>query len=486
MEENNTSADSEKPGSEEAEDGYNYAVPGAPIVRSSTPRPLPFPLPARTELPLPPTNARADFPAEAPEAPPLPEEPVRNTSASTGQSPFQATHQEADTTEGEPTSRGPVNEFVWLFEYALDMDPVRLNRPDRLDGSAFAYGPAMLKGYRLTFDGLDVRSGRVLASLSEARDQSNAEVWGVLYRVPRRYTRGDAGEMPLLDKVHYADTFVPTEVQVREPYRQREVTCITYVASATTRQQVSQLAPEKCQPEPDYFKRLLQVARRQKLPASYLRTLEELLPPTIPAASPLPTTPPEQNTEPLPAVVIDKKALQRPAPEKTSIDLSVSETPVPQKPPAHRPGPWSSAYPAVAGGWLMAFALYICVLLLATLVLAIFQGLNFWPLVFNDAFTPLGIPWYVLLYGVLGGCVSCLVSLGRPVRKYPPAFVVLTWFMRPFFGAILGSLAYLILNSGAILLSTHPAQHFALCSAAGGLAGFCEGKLFVWRPPLRF
>ena len=134
----------------------------------------------------------------------------------------------------------------------------------------------------------------------------------------------------------------------------------------------------------------------------------------------------------------------------------------------------------------MGFAIYVSVLLLVTLVLAVFQGLNFWPVVFNDAFTPLGIPWYVLLYGVLGGCVSCLVSLGRPVRKYPPAFVILTWFMRPFLGAILGSLAYLILNSGAILLSTQPAQHFALCSALGGLAGFCEGRLFVWRPPLRF
>jgi hypothetical protein len=136
--------------------------------------------------------------------------------------------------------------------------------------------------------------------------------------------------------------------------------------------------------------------------------------------------------------------------------------------------------------WLMAFALYISLLLLCTLVLAVFQGLSFWPHVFNATFAPLGIPWYVLLYGMLGSCLSCVISLGRPVRKYPPTFVVLTWFTRPFLGAILGSFAYLVLNSGAILLSAQPAQHFALCSAIGALAGFCEGKLFFRAAPARY
>src|SRR5258707_2966111 len=272
MEENNKvsmdSLDEGKAGEAPASD--DYAAPGAPIVRSSTPRALPFLLPAKTELPLAPTSGQVGFPAEAPEAPPLPEEPARETAE---QMRALAARQEAEVSEIELISRGPVNEFVWLFEYALDMDPVRLNRPEGLDGSAFAYGPAMLKGYRLVFEGLDTRSGQVLASLHEARDQPGAEVWGILYRVPRRYTRGDAGEMPLLDKVHIAETFVPLEAQVREPYRQREVACITYVASAITRQQVQQMPQENRQPEPDYFKRLLQVARRQKLPATYLRVL---------------------------------------------------------------------------------------------------------------------------------------------------------------------------------------------------------------------
>jgi len=146
---------------------------------------------------------------------------------------------------------------------------------------------------------------------------------------------------------------------------------------------------------------------------------------------------------------------------------------------SERAVPWSVSYPAGIERWLMAFGLYISLVLLAVLVLAIFQGLNFWPDVFNNAFTPLGIPWYVLLYGLLGGCVSCVISLNRPAPSYPPTFVVLTWFVRPLIGATLGAFAYLLLNSGAILLSAQPTQHFALCSVVSGLAGLCEGKLLL-------
>lgn len=465
-----TSANSDETKDGEVPVAQDYVAPGVPIVRTSTPRPLPFLLPAKTELPLAPQGTRVDFPAEAPDAPPLPEEPAREARAESEQPPAQTPRSEAETPDAELASCSPVSEFIWLFEYALDMDPVRLNRPERLNGSAFAYGPAMLRGYRLAFVGLDARTGQVIASLEEARDQPEAEAWGILYRVPRRYTKGEAGEMPLLDKVHLAETFVPLEIQVREPYRQREVTCVTYIASETTRQRVGQLPPEERLPEPIYYQRLLQVARRQKLPMSYLRTLEELVPPTIPAASPLPTTPPEPDTEPLAALVMDRDLHRISEPPQTGTPTTWIE---------RRSGLWNESYSVELERWLMVFGLYLSLLLLGTLVLAIFQGLGFWREVFNDAFTPLGIPWYVLLYGLLGGCVSCIISLGRSARTYPPTFVVLIWFSRPFLGAVLGALAYLVLSSGAILVSAQPAQHFALCSIVGALAGLCEGKLLL-------
>ena len=469
-----TPADSHETKDGDVPASEGYVAPGVPIVRTSTPRPLPFLLPAKTELPLAPSSARTGFPDRAPDAPPLPEEPVE-AAETRSQNSAPVSRPAAETREADLVERTPASEFLWLFEYALDMDPLLLNRPERLNGSAFAYGPALLKGYRLAFDGLDAPGGHVIASLVETPDQPETEVWGMLYRVPRRYAGGKAGEVALLDKIHHAETFVPLEVRVREPYRQREITCITYVASEETRQQVLQMSLKDRLLEPAYLKRLLQIARRQKLPANYLRTLEERLPPSIPAASPLPTTPPEQDTEPLPAFMVERtmNAFSETAAMETPVERVAQRSSARES----RSGPWEVLHPAGLERWLMVFALYISLLLLATLVLAIFQGLGFWREVFNDAFTPLGIPWYVLLYGLLGGCISCIISLGRPVRAYPPTFVVLTWFVRPFLGALLGSLAYLILNSGSILLSAQPAQHFALCSTAGALAGFCEGKL---------
>lgn len=460
-----------------------YVVPGAPIVRASTPRPMPFGIiPSKTELPLAPSKAVPPFPAEAPEAPPVPEDPASETAAPGLQEPPGTPGLMADL-----TPKALASEFLWLFEYALDMDPALLNRPERLDGSAFAYGPAVLHGYQLVFEGLDTR-GHVLASLDAAPEQPGAEVWGILYRVPRRLTRRDDERASVLDKAHYTETFVPLEVQVRDTYRQREISCLTYVASASTRERVNQLAAAERTPDPAYLKRLLQVARRQKLPDGYLQTLEGLLPATLPAATPLPTTPPEHTTDPLPAVLpghdlrkqLSGTAQMSASPESEAGQASdAPETTLPDTSAENVPGPWDAPYPAYLERWMMSFALYICLLLLSTLVLAIFQGLGVWGTVFTGGFAPLGTPWYVLLYGLLGGCISCVLSLSRPRFTYPPAFVVLTWFIRPFLGATLGALAYLVLTSGIIMLSAQPAQHFALCSLAGALAGFCEGRLLL-------
>src|SRR5215469_9296014 len=55
--------------------GGEHIIPDVPVVRTNTPRPLPFNLVStKTELPLPPSINVPDFPIEAPEAPPLPEE----------------------------------------------------------------------------------------------------------------------------------------------------------------------------------------------------------------------------------------------------------------------------------------------------------------------------------------------------------------------------------------------------------------------------
>lgn len=456
----------EKPSVEKAEAKIlstttEHTASTVPIVRASTPRPQPFgPVPAKTELPLAPSESATRFPVAAPDAPPVPEDAPDSAKLPVIQDASTPSQFAPDA-----ASTALTNTFFWLFEYALEMDPALLNRPERLDGSAFAYGPAVLHGYQLGFEGLDTRTGHVLATLIDTPNQPEAEVWGILYRVPHRLTLHEHEQVSALDRAHHAETFAALEVQVRDAYRHRAISCLTYVATPTTRQHVSQLTPTERTPEPTYVKRLVQIARRQKLPGSYVRVLEDLVP-IIPPQSP---TPPEQTTDPLPAVQpgYDLRNHVTSTPQTAPLDVSIEST----------SSPWDVPCPRSLSRWLMSFALYVCLLLLATLMLAIVQGLGVWADVFNENFAPLGTPWYVLLYGLLGGCMSCVILLSRPRMIYPPTFVVLTWFIRPFVGALLGALSYLMLNSGIILLTTQPMQHFALCSLVGALAGLCEGRL---------
>jgi hypothetical protein len=132
-------------------------------------------------------------------------------------------------------------------------------------------------------------------------------------------------------------------------------------------------------------------------------------------------------------------------------------------------------------GWLLALSLYLVGLLMAALTLAVVQASGYWSQIFTASFAPLGAPWFVLLYGLLGGSTSCMMALGRSSRPTLPGFVMLTWFARPFLGVVLAALAYLVLSSGLFIVSIIPAQHYAICSLIGASAGFCEGWLFFRR-----
>jgi hypothetical protein len=131
--------------------------------------------------------------------------------------------------------------------------------------------------------------------------------------------------------------------------------------------------------------------------------------------------------------------------------------------------------------WLAAFAVYLLLLLLAVLTFAVLQAGGLAHSFLTTSFTPLGVPWLVLVYGLLGGCVSCLIGLGR-VRMYnPPVFIVLTWFTRPYIGLVLAMFVYLLLNSGLFSLVGSPEQRTTWFLLSGGLAGMCEGWLFFRR-----
>jgi AIG2-like family len=461
---------------DEEEGGEEWVVPGVPIVRSSTPRPLSFGLlkPTTTSVPQSPRSSeqvgKATFPVEAPSAPPLPEESLMTNNESElpdviGATPLPFSGKAVPL---EDTSA----EFIWLFEYAVEMDIDFLNSPERLDGFALLYGPAVLKGYELTFDVINARSGGVVATILPSR-QHGAEVWGVLYRVPRRFAERSEEELSLIDAVHSATPpnglFERLQVVVYEAYRSRDILCITYIASATARNHYHLLPRNKQVPEPSYVERLLASARKQKLPGGYLDELAELV--SLPSADdeeetrhvstqetsipPTPPTPPERNTEPLPTVGNDTKA---------QFPLTAAQEVV-------------SRSTNTVG--LVIYAVYLLLVVLAVFALAILQGLGFGSAYLTTSFTPLGIPWFMLIYGLLGGCLSCMIALGRRQAITVPDFVLITWFSRPLMGSLLAALAYLLLNSGILVFGGTVAQHAMLYSLVAVLTGASEGWLFT-------
>ncbi|HLH60832.1 MAG TPA: gamma-glutamylcyclotransferase family protein [Ktedonobacteraceae bacterium] len=432
--------------------------PGVTIVRDNTPPPRTPGLSSaradqlrlsRQSSP----HSSAEFPSAPPEAPSLPEDYDDGEAATS--KPIELVPLQSESKQ-ESRDQEPSG-FLWLFEYGLEIESAYLNSPERLNGQAFTYGPAVLNGYRILPAGVEVRPGQVAATIVPTQ-QSDAAVWGILYRIPRCLAERNGEELSLLDKIHGATVFAPLEVTVQEIYRKRAVTCLTYIAPIT-RQGQSPWSPSQYQEmRSAYAQQLLAYAARQQLPGNYLTELKEFVAAGIETREKTVVGPVERNTEPLPIV------------KGTTDTDSVKEK-------SNQPGQdvLPADYPA---RWLTAFALYLVLLLLATLTLAFLQALGYGNTVLAVNFTVLAVPWYVLVYGLLGACVSGILTLRKQTIAHPPGFVMMTWFARPYIGVILAALAYLLLNSGLVVIGGNAGQHYALNALVGALAGFGEGWVY--------
>ena len=425
--------------------------PGISVIRGNTPRPLPFEalLAGNEQAAQEQTTTRSVFPGQAPAAPPLPEELEDDEQ--------ERASSNTDVSIQPESTNGP-QEFIWLFEYGMEMEETFLNSSERLAGAAFLYGPAVLRGYTLMFAEI-LQTEQFMCTIVPS-GQPKAEVWGVLYRVPRRVTLHNDQQPSLLDSIHTAGTstslFAPVSVTVRETYHEREIACGTYTLTATARQQLRLFTPEQADSMTLLVRHIRTLARKQKLPAYYLNIPAQPASVEPPAetqnrsvATPLPR---EQNTDPIPAL---KKENSTVTPiVQRSVVLSFSR-------------------------WLVALALYQIVILLLILVFAVLQGMGF----MNSFLTPnlqlLGVPWLLLIYGILGGTVSSIVALGRARRIHLPLFVIILWFVRPYIGGVLALFAYLLLNSGLFTLGDLATSHRTLFPLIGVLAGLCEGWLFT-------
>jgi hypothetical protein len=126
--------------------------------------------------------------------------------------------------------------------------------------------------------------------------------------------------------------------------------------------------------------------------------------------------------------------------------------------------------------------MYLILVLLLVLAFAVLQGVGFASRFLTVNLQLLGVPWLVLVYGVLGGNVSSIVALGRARRLNLPLFAIMLWFVRPFVGGVLALFAYLLLNSGLFTIVSLAASHTTFFPLLGALAGLCEGRLFLrWK-----
>ena len=124
----------------------SFVVPGVPVVRGKTPRPRSMgqfsAKAAQHAVPVKSLQSdTSDFPSEAPVAPPLPEEYEDGEASTIKQLEFTP----SSSANKPETSNTATSEFMWLFEYGLEMDAAFLNSAERLKGLALMYGPAVSK-----------------------------------------------------------------------------------------------------------------------------------------------------------------------------------------------------------------------------------------------------------------------------------------------------------------------------------------------------
>jgi hypothetical protein len=454
-------------------------APGVPVIRTNTPRPMTFEAMMASQLPPEPSEGAfpppPSFPSMAPSAPPLPEEVSdEQEESSSSLTAARAMH----------AGGGDAHEFCWLFEYGLEMDPATLNTPERLNGLALLYGKGVLRGYRLLLGSIEEEGGPKTIVTIVPDTTPGAQVWGVLYRIPKRLTNRSDGAPSALDSAHaltsIEDASQQLRVIVRDVQHDRELSCITYAASERIQRQLSPIP--NLSSDPLFAQRLTALVRRHNFPEHYLHEKQAQPAPMLSGSAGhsapyapyagMASTVVSHDTDPLPVMKEQRRPsmLANTLPE-TPLASSPATIPTPLMTPAALPRP---------SRLLLVFAAYLVLLLILAISFAILQGAGLWNNVLNEHFAPLSVPWMVMLYGLLGGCVSSLVTAGHYRTRHPDVFVLVTWFSRPFVGALLAAFSYLILTSGIFALDA-TSNHMPVFLLAGALAGLCEGILLFKR-----
>lgn len=160
-----------------------------------------------------------------------------------------------------------------LFQYGSNMNPARLNGPERLNGAAEPIGVAILDGWGIRFDLFSKCNDCAVTDIVQSTDET---VFGVLFEVPHELLITPSGGRSRMDEVEGArpDGNSNYTRELRYVIREeKQVQCHTYVGTRPGRQRYLKLTPQERRVSKDYFNHLLIGAKRFGLPNSYIKYL---------------------------------------------------------------------------------------------------------------------------------------------------------------------------------------------------------------------
>jgi len=165
--------------------------------------------------------------------------------------------------------------YVKLFQYGSNMNPTRLNAPQRLDGRAKSIGVARLDGWGIRFDLYSVTNGCAVTDIIPARDEYTL---GVLYDVPTPFVIARRGERSRMDKIEGANADGSGNYErqlIRVTFKSKSVVAITYVGTPMGRKKFDSKSIGERQVTQGYFANLEVGAKRFRLPQKYESYLRE-------------------------------------------------------------------------------------------------------------------------------------------------------------------------------------------------------------------
>jgi hypothetical protein len=162
---------------------------------------------------------------------------------------------------------------ILLFQYGSNMEPERLNSPDRLAGVAQVIGVACLDHWGIRFDLYSVNND---CGVTDIVPTAREHVLGVLYEVPYRSVVALRGERSRMDIIEGArrgrlGNYKRQKILVRS--NGEKVEARTYVGTALGRKRFLRESSENRRVSEAYFEHLLDGARRFELPQCYVSYL---------------------------------------------------------------------------------------------------------------------------------------------------------------------------------------------------------------------